>query len=386
MADKTEESSISPDKGHFRKSETESAIEVGMKVSDFLRLADDDYYDTVRKSRRRKRSNLGAPSPQSQSQSFRSHLFQWLQNPKLAAGDGGDGAGNGTKLGCRISFPRSCCLEDEKVKEKEERDDVAAAMKDSLGGHEERKPEALSFKLGLGAALIFFLAKSATEFIKMTELRSEMEILLKYVKGEIQRNAVASMLAESKLDTLPTSNYWEILSSNKPLWLLDETESCNTSSNLHIYLDDRMCLKGNEMEQELQVELKSLQLNLVGQDLSVHPYQRRKEAGSQSCENLNGTHKVNRPKEAESNKHCGVCPRELERRLYELLEARKQEWIEELETDFKCRERKFHEKDTEICWWGETLQGWSQSIEKTSFICSSKRDAVESASSLRTCI
>ncbi|KAL0916739.1 hypothetical protein M5K25_014274 [Dendrobium thyrsiflorum] len=300
MADRTGRILQFAGQSHFRKSETESAMEVGMKVSDFLRLADDDYYDTVRKSRRRKRSNLGAPSPQSESQSFRSLLFQWLQNPKLAAGDGGDGARKGTKLGCLISFPRSCCMEDEKVEEKEERDDAATSMKDSLGGHGERKPEALSFKLGLGAALIFFLAKSATEFIKMTELRSEMEILLKYVKGEIQRNAVASRSAESKLDTLPTSNYWEIQSSNKPLWLLDETESCNfigrydiscnRSSNLHIYLDDRMCLKGNDMEQELQVELKSLQLNLEGQDLSVYPYQRRKEAGSQSSENLNETH------------------------------------------------------------------------------------------------
>ncbi|PKU84913.1 hypothetical protein MA16_Dca019550 [Dendrobium catenatum] len=49
--------------------------------------------------------------------------------------DESDGAGKGTKLGCLISFSRSCCMEDEKVEENEGRYDVAAAMKDFLGGH-----------------------------------------------------------------------------------------------------------------------------------------------------------------------------------------------------------------------------------------------------------
>ncbi|KAL0922427.1 hypothetical protein M5K25_006414 [Dendrobium thyrsiflorum] len=62
-------------------------------------------------------------------------LSQLVQNLKLAAGDGDDGAEKGTKLGYLISSPITCCIENEKVEENEERVDVAVAMKDSLGGY-----------------------------------------------------------------------------------------------------------------------------------------------------------------------------------------------------------------------------------------------------------
>ncbi|KAK8952784.1 hypothetical protein KSP40_PGU013820 [Platanthera guangdongensis] len=59
---------------------------------------------------------------------------------------------------------------------------------------------------------------------------------------------------------------------------------------------------------------------------------------------------------AEANKHAGVCPLELERRLHELLEARQHERIAELETALECAARKLDEKEVEICWWRDTAR------------------------------
>lgn len=62
------------------------------------------------------------------------------------------------------------------------------------------------------------------------------------------------------------------------------------------------------------------------------------------------------PNKAETNGQSGVCPRELERRLHELLEARQQERIVELQTALECAERKLNEKEMEICWWRDTAR------------------------------
>lgn len=142
----------------------------------------------------------------------------------------------------------------------------------------------------MGAGLVFLLAKSANEFNKMVELRSEMEMMIKHIKGELQRKAVSSNLPESKFHSFPNSNYLGSECSNKPQHLHDDAESCNFAgvysstaatrrrlSILNMDLDAKMCSKGDELEQEVQVELQRLQLNLEDQDSSMHPHQERLE-------------------------------------------------------------------------------------------------------------
>ena len=76
---------------------------------------------------------------------------------------------------------------------------------------------------------------------------------------------------------------------------------------------------------------------------------------------------INEPKQEDTREHGGVCPRELERRLHELLESRQQERISELETALECAERKLQEKETEICWWRDTARLVSKHKEATLF-------------------
>lgn len=51
---------------------------------------------------------------------------------------------------------------------------------------------------------------------------------------------------------------------------------------------------------------------------------------------------------------CGVPPDELERRLHELLEARQQEEIRELEAAIECLKHKLYEKEVEVSRWKDT--------------------------------
>ncbi|KAK8919289.1 hypothetical protein KSP39_PZI021840 [Platanthera zijinensis] len=218
----------------------------------------------------------------------------------------------------------------------------------------------------MGAGLVFLLAKSATEFNRMVELRSEMETMLKYIKDEIQIKASASDLAESKAHSFfPNSNYWESGNSNK--LPNDDSESCNFrfgAMEIHrqphrrVDMDAKLCSKkGCEMEEELQVELQRLQFHLEGQGSSTHPHQDRLfEVDTESSGSFaDANQQVNEAK-AEANKHAGVCPLELERRLHELLEARQHERIAELETALECAARKLDEKEVEICWWRDTAR------------------------------
>lgn len=69
----------------------------------------------------------------------------------------------------------------------------------------------------------------------------------------------------------------------------------------------------------------------------------------------------------EGSFHCGVNPRELERRLHELLETRQQERIAELESALEYAERMLRERDREICWWRDTARLVSHHKDETLF-------------------
>ena len=58
----------------------------------------------------------------------------------------------------------------------------------------------------------------------------------------------------------------------------------------------------------------------------------------------------------------GVPPTELKRRLHELLEARQQERIEELEAALECAMHKLREKEIEVSWWKDTARLISQHV------------------------
>ncbi|XP_020575960.1 protein POLAR LOCALIZATION DURING ASYMMETRIC DIVISION AND REDISTRIBUTION-like [Phalaenopsis equestris] len=345
-----------------------------MRVADCLQ----DSNEAGKKTRRRKRRNLGSSPPHYEPQTPRSFLSRWFfKTTTPPSGDLRGGAVEGLKLGCLVPFSNTCCNNEEETEDRKQEEgfdsdegkETIPAIVESIEGHREKNPEALSFNLGMGAGLVFLLAKSSNEFNKMVELRSEMEMMIKYIKAEIQRKASSSILPESKLLSFPTSNYFGSEFSNKPQHLHEDAESCNFAGafgstaarrqppNQNVDSDAKMCSKGDEMEEELQIELHRLQLKLENEDSSLHPYQNGLEVESESSESFNVTNQqVNEPSKAETSQITGVCPRELEKRLHELLEARQQERIMELESALESAQRKLNEKEMEICWWRDTAR------------------------------
>lgn len=63
-----------------------------------------------------------------------------------------------------------------------------------------------------------------------------------------------------------------------------------------------------------------------------------------------------------TERQCGVAPIELERKLHELLEARQEERIKELEGALECAKQEVIDKESEVSWWKETAKVISKHI------------------------
>ena len=62
------------------------------------------------------------------------------------------------------------------------------------------------------------------------------------------------------------------------------------------------------------------------------------------------------PQETHTEMQTEVSPIELERKLHELLEARQQERILELEAALEITKRNLREKELEVSWWKDTAR------------------------------
>ncbi|XP_019711318.1 protein POLARALIZATION DURING ASYMMETRIC DIVISION AND REDISTRIBUTION-like isoform X2 [Elaeis guineensis] len=324
----------------------------------------------------------------------------------------GGGAGDG--IGCRMRFPRHRSFKKEKDEERgeveceENEAEVgggkvvdspvsappasggrASPLPDSAivdGGREGsgetgRKPEEVSLNLGMGIGLVFLLARSATEFDKMVELRAQMETLLKDIKDEIQRkevppnntesNNIIGSSASNSFGNGNTSNSISLRNDRASYHLprLHSAMESAAQSKCDTAPGSKRCLKVDQIEAELEIELERLRLDLGDKDSSAYlqPHGMELTSGNTDpSENL--TQSSEEGNEAEERSfHYGVNPRELERRLHELLETRQQERIAELESALEYAERMLHERDREICWWRDTAKLVSHHKDETLF-------------------
>lgn len=148
--------------------------------------------------------------------------------------------------------------------------------------HSGRKPEEVSLNLGMGIGMVFLLARSATEFNKMVELRAQMEMLLKDIKDEIQRKEVAPNHTESNniIGSSASNSFGNGHTSNS-ITLRNDGASyhlqrfhsamesaaqskCDTASG------SKRCSKIDQIEAELEVELERLRLDLGNKDSSAY--------------------------------------------------------------------------------------------------------------------
>ncbi|KAK0571925.1 hypothetical protein LWI29_023617 [Acer saccharum] len=236
-----------------------------------------------------------------------------------------------------------------------------------------------SFNLGIGCYLLHLIASSQNELDKMTELRTQMETLLRNVKEELKMKDTLVNPSES-VDILAysTTDIIEGLESNDHNSLLNRTTSHVSSGSLTIKVHDQSLMcdwpkpEGMErLEAELEAELERMQLHLDKEKLMQYTEQEREEEAvmdtayvSQSSSSGEVIDPVIDPREACPEVECGVPPYELERRLHEVLEARQQEQICELEAALECAKYKLQEKESEISWWKDTARLMSKHVAR----------------------
>ncbi|XP_047306853.1 protein POLAR LOCALIZATION DURING ASYMMETRIC DIVISION AND REDISTRIBUTION-like [Impatiens glandulifera] len=187
------------------------------------------------------------------------------------------------------------------------------------------------FNMAVGLGFLHLLSISKNELNKMVELRTQMELLFQNVKDE-------SSQKKNSILTKPS-----------------ETTNCIVDSENSVSYDRSVVL-----EAELKAEMELMQLHLNNDDEETSSeYQKQ-----QSMEMTFGDASDHHQEESIVNVNFGggvvdhaeevsfaVCPMELERRLYGLLEIRQKERIHHLEAALESAKLKISEREKEIYRW-----------------------------------
>ncbi|XP_020265722.1 protein POLAR LOCALIZATION DURING ASYMMETRIC DIVISION AND REDISTRIBUTION-like [Asparagus officinalis] len=345
-----------------------------MRIADVLSARtdddDEDHGEEVTDDSKRKRGGFDSSSLSSSARSLvprwfsKSYSFKIMRRNKKAGPDSGTGS---RRLDPPASSGEAAV------------DPPPGLMSSEVSVDPGRKHEDLSLTVGMGLGMAFLLAKSAAEFNKMRELRAEMEMLLKEIKSEVQSKDATASASESnnnilfspphRREDISTSKSISVLSSSSEYFALQGVKcdvDSDTDSKHSIDFANTGSLRIDEMEAELEVELERLQTNLEGECSSgiQHRMEVDREDNDPSYESFSVgcEEEENEPRDDDIYEYNGVSPRELERKLHELLETRQQERIEELESALENAEQKLREKEMELEWWKETQ--WLASLNK----------------------
>ncbi|XP_045806912.1 protein POLAR LOCALIZATION DURING ASYMMETRIC DIVISION AND REDISTRIBUTION-like [Trifolium pratense] len=258
-------------------------------------------------------------------------------------------------------------------------------VSESKGGEEESRQldwNDTSFKLGVGCGLLYVVAATKNELSKMVGLRKEMEAILRNMKGELEIKDVVvkslkqcdDVLACSVTDIreVSCSNSHPSVHSLKP-YVQPELKSNVVISNRYVdynISEQGECAEINELQAEFEYELQRLQVYLDGEDAFEDAQQERVEVAANDSnvksESLSFGEIIMEPQEPSYDMSSGVSPVELERRLHELLEARLEERIIELESALEYATQKLNEKEITINWWEDTARHVPHHVPETS--------------------
>lgn len=222
-----------------------------------------------------------------------------------------------------------------------------------------------SFNLGVACGLIYLIVASKNELTKMVELRTQMELLLQNAKEGLQRknapfDAKPLELNEMNIASSTTDFHQASSSSSGSQFSLQSgvvRDGCSEYIRNEEGEGERdECVAGmDQLEAELEAELERLQLQLDSEnDSSNFEYPQQRLKASRDCALVIDCDEAEPPDYAEMPCDYGVPALELERRLHQVLEARQEDRIKELEVALEYTKRKLHEKETEVSWWKET--------------------------------
>ncbi|PIN04852.1 hypothetical protein CDL12_22616 [Handroanthus impetiginosus] len=224
-----------------------------------------------------------------------------------------------------------------------------------------------SFNLGVGFGLICLIAARRNE-LRMVELQTKIEKLLQNLQTELQNR-------EKKPVSKPSKSSISSSFSNNGVHetpYAEEHDSVEYSSSHDVrgpefgissnrYRREKS-LRMDQLEAELEAEFDRLNVQM-DEDFCLN-------SSEQQCSEINveesapewsqetGLEEVIEQQQDFSydEYYYGVPPRELERKLHELLEQRQQERINELESALEYTIEKLEEKGREISWWTNTAR------------------------------
>ncbi|CAI0441460.1 unnamed protein product [Linum tenue] len=252
------------------------------------------------------------------------------------------------------------------------------------------------FNAGIGAYLLYLVASTRSELDRFNAARVEMETILRNNKQPQRRRSLEGdrkdgdvllefsirksvVLEEEDHDDecepeFPTNSY------ALPAAAAVASSSSSSSSSTVVSGSEtpkrEEFLEGMEqLEAELEAELELLQLQLDGDKLMEHSQLLRVRNGeeTESSKTYSMTSSEEEVEEVIDPEHrepdaewpSGVHPYELASRLHEVLEARQQEEIRELEAALELVKRKLVEKELQVAWWKAVARGRKLSISSS---------------------
>ncbi|KAH9603072.1 hypothetical protein KSS87_012014 [Heliosperma pusillum] len=256
-------------------------------------------------------------------------------------------------------------------------------IRDAASGHQRQE---MSFNVVAGLGLLSLIAASKTELEKTSELRRQMETFLESAKqgheGKVtppneSSDPEITYAVSTTIDG--PSNVSAYSQEGNGLGECSQEESgmsgvCDKHCDMY---DTQRCVdEVSCLEEELAAELERLQIDIETEGYGETCQQlEHQEDVTEVSSNAKATgtatvssseEEVINPNDGVTPEHYGVPPLELERRLHELLEARQEERIRELEAHLEFVKGKLQEKEVEVIWWKDTAKLISKQVPQSS--------------------
>ncbi|KAK6131969.1 hypothetical protein DH2020_034289 [Rehmannia glutinosa] len=211
-----------------------------------------------------------------------------------------------------------------------------------------------SFNLGVGFGLIYFVRD---ELNKMVEMRQKMELLLQEFRTELQNQENKPFYMPCESSNIPSSF------SNTGVQETLYAEENDDSDQWPVvgFASDRYrrekSLRMDQLEAELEAEFDRLQITSDILNFSTHQYSEVNVEDSAPGLSFNMCYEEDdEPHDLGNDEFYGVCPRELERKLHQVLETRQQERINELESAVEYAMQQLEEKERELACWKDAAR------------------------------